>query len=343
MALVAHSTLPAFETMRSEGARVVRPSDAGDRPSVAVGLLNLMPDAALRATDRQFIRLVSAVADEMDVWVYPFTVAAEHRGDEARRHIGDHYSSFDVVKEAGLDALIVTGANPAQDRLERETFWSGLGDVLDWASAEVGSVLCSCLATHAVLQKYRGMIRKRLPEKRWGVYSHHRLMDHPLLDGLGERVEAPHSHWYDVTREEFESVGMTVVLESEEAGVHMAVDDDDFYVFFQGHPEYDLVSLLKEYRRELGRFWRGERDDYPPVPEHYFSDVAIKRLIEYRPVLEEARRTGSQPLRLDESELLPKESHTWNAEGKVIYRNWLRRIRPTHSRVPDFTHSASTD
>lgn len=343
MALVAHSSLPAFDTMKSEGVAVARPSGAVGRPTLAVGLLNLMPDAALRATDRQFIRLVSAVADEMDVWVYPFTVAADHRGEDARRHIEDHYATFNQVKGQGLDALIVTGANPAQDRLEREAFWSGLGEVLDWATTEVGSILCSCLATHAVLQKYRGMTRKRLPEKRWGVYSHHRLMDHPLLDGLGERVEAPHSHWYDVTREEFESVGLTVVLESEEAGVHMAVDDDDFYVFFQGHPEYDLVSLLKEYRRELGRFWRGERDNYPPVPEHYFSDDAIKRLIEYRPVLEEARRRGIQPPRLDESELLPKESHTWNDEGKVIYRNWLRRIRPGLSRIPDFTHLASAD
>lgn len=343
MALVAHSSLPAFETMKSEGVRVTDPAGAGDRPHVSVGLLNLMPDAALRATDRQFIRLVSAVADEMDIWVYPFTVAAEHRGEEARRHIADHYVTFEEVAKGGLDALIVTGANPAQDRLEQESFWSGLGEVLDWASSEVGSILCSCLATHAVMQKYRGVVRKRLPEKRWGVYSHHRLVDHPLLEGLDETVEAPHSHWYDMTRDEFESVGLTVVLESEEAGVHMAVDDDDFYVFFQGHPEYDVISLLKEYRRELARYWRGERRDYPPVPDHYFSDEAVARLVEYRPVLEEARRTGAQPPRLDEAELLPKETHTWNAEGKVIYRNWLRRVRPGLSPVPDFTHSAPAD
>lgn len=325
MPLVVDSNLPAFDTMREEGVPLTGPAGSG-LPSVTVGLLNLMPDAALRATDRQFVRLLTAGVDEHDVRVRPFTVAAEKRGEEARSHIADHYTTFDAVSAEGLDALIVTGANPAQDDLEREAFWGGLSEVLDWASSATTSVLCSCLATHAVLQRYRGTRRSRLPEKRWGVYSHRVLKEHSLLEGLDDPVEAPHSHWYDVTRPEFESVGLTVVLESEEAGVHMAVDDDDFYVFFQGHPEYDLVSLLKEYRRELARFWRGEIDDYPPVPEHYFSDEALAILREYRPILERARAEGSEPPRLVESDLVPKESHTWSAQGKVIYRNWLRLV-----------------
>ena len=326
MALIEHSKLPAYSTMRGEGVSMRHPSAESDLPTVTVGLLNLMPDAALRATDRQFIRLLSAAADEIDIRVHPFTVAAEHRGEEARRHIADHYETFDEVTETGVDALIVTGANPAEDDLEREAFWGGLGEVLDWATSSTSSILCSCLATHAVLQKYRGMRRRRLPQKRWGVYSHEVLKEHPLLEGLTGDVEAPHSHWYEVTREEMESVGLTVVLESQEAGVHMAVDDADFYVFFQGHPEYDLISLLKEYRRELGRYWRGERDDYPPVPEHYFSDDALADLEDYRPVLETAKKERRQPPRLVEAELMPKDSHTWNGEGQVIYRNWLHRI-----------------
>ena len=326
MALVENSGLPAFHTMRSEGVPMALPAEAGGLGSVSVGLLNLMPDAALRATDRQFIRLLSAAAEEIDVWVYPFTVAAEHRGKEARGHVTEHYTSFDDVRRRGIDALIVTGANPAEDELEREVFWDGLVDVLDWATTSTRSILCSCLATHAVLQKYRGMRRTRLPRKRWGVYEHRVLKEHSLLEGLDDPVEAPHSHWYDVTREEFETVGLTVVLESEEAGVHMAVDDDDFYIFFQGHPEYDLISLLKEYRRELGRFWRGERDDYPPVPENYLSDVALAQLEGYRPILEKAKRKRVRPPLLVEEDLLPKETHIWNQQGQAIYRNWLRRL-----------------
>jgi homoserine O-succinyltransferase len=278
------------------------------------------------------VRLVAAGGEVANVRVRLFTVAAENRGDEARDHIERHYSTFDDVRLEGLDALVVTGANPAKHLLPEESFWPGLETVLDWASDGTRSVLCSCLATHAVFELYKGRTRRRLPEKRWGVYQHRIVAGHPLLEGIDEPVSAPHSHWYDLSREEMESAGATVLMESAEAGVHMAVSDDDFYLFFQGHPEYDPISLLKEYRRELGRYFRRERDDYPPLPEHYFDGAATARLGDYRPVLEEARRTGVLPPRLDEQVLLPRHLN-WSDAGSTIYRNWLSRLASIDTTV----------
>jgi len=42
-------------------------------------------------------------------------------------------------------------------------------------------------------------------------------------------------------------------------------------VFFQGHPEYERNTLLLEYRRDVGRYLRRERDMYPAMPEGYFD------------------------------------------------------------------------
>jgi homoserine O-succinyltransferase len=106
----------------------------------------------------------------------------------------------------------------------------------------------------------------------------------------------------------------------------MAVDDEEGFVFFQGHPEYDQVSLLKEYRRELARFFYRDRDEYPPVPEHYFDEKALQILAGYRPILESHRSLRSDPPRLSEDDLTPHEKHVWISEGQVIYRNWLRQI-----------------
>ncbi len=83
MPLVAHSALPAFSALAAEGTDVARPDEAGDRPTLRIGLLNLMPDAALLATERQFIRLVATFGDRADLYVHPFTVAAAHRGPAA--------------------------------------------------------------------------------------------------------------------------------------------------------------------------------------------------------------------------------------------------------------------
>ena len=39
--------------------------------------------------------------------------------------------------------------------------------------------------------------------------------------------------------------------------------EKSLFVHFQGHPEYGAQTLLKEYRRDIKRFLRGERETYP--------------------------------------------------------------------------------
>ena len=193
MPLVAHSELPAFESMRDEGKSVITPEEAATTglPDIHIGFLNLMPDAALRATDRQFMRLVSAYEDSANIWFYPFSVAAEARGEEAQSHIRKYYATFDRIKDQGVDALIITGANPKYLDLADEAFYQPLTEVFDWADQSVQSTLCSCLATHAVL-KHRDLTeRVRLPQKRWGVYQHRLLTpEHPLLRGVDQPLNA---------------------------------------------------------------------------------------------------------------------------------------------------------
>lgn len=328
MPLLASSGLPAFEEMRGEGFEVT--DSAGDPrlPTVTIGLLNLMPDAALTATDRQFLRLVSTISNEANVAWRPFTVAASHRGPEAREYVGQHYAPVEVIFERSLDALIITGANPAQHVLAREVFWEDLIEVMKWARQANMPVLCSCLATHAALHEFRQIERKRLPVKRWGVYSHDLVASHELLDGLRGPIAVPHSRWYDVDRGQMESAGLTILLDSETGGVLMAADRDGPNVYFQGHPEYEMVSLTKEYIRELGRYHIGERPDYPPMPQDFFDHAATEYLHEYRSRLERAKLRGTPAPELDESTLVPAKQATWNAAGRVIYRNWLRRVIP---------------
>ena len=331
MPLVAYSELPAFETLRLEGVEVTPPELAAQSNlnDLRIGLLNLMPDSALRATDRQFIRLVSAYADSANLYVYPFTVAAEYRGEAAQEHIREYYETFENLTEKGLDALIVTGANPKHVDLARESFWEPMIDVLDWGQSNVHSILCSCLATHAVLKQYHSIERIPLPEKRWGVYSHRLFFDdHPLLAGVESPIDAPHSHLYDVSRTTMESAGLHVLAESEEAGVHMATSGDDFsFVFFQGHPEYDGISLLKEYKREVGRFVAGERSEYPPYPEHYFDSAAITTLDDYKQRVLAACTDNREAPVFPEAAVARGRDNTWTKAGQRIYANWLAEVK----------------
>jgi len=330
MPLVAHSELPAFEFLRREGRDVVTPDDAAwlALPNLRIGLLNLMPDAALQATERQFLRLVEACGRSANLHVLPFAIETGDRADIARAHIGAYYSSFAELQAEGLDALIITGANPARDDITTEPFWRPLIEVIDWALEHDCATLCSCLATHAVLHHYHGKQRHELPQRQWGVYDHEILVpDHPLLDGLSPPVSAPHSHRYAVSRTDMEAAGLTVLIDSTESGVHLAVGSDwRRLVLFQGHPEYDAVSLLKEYKREVLRFLTGNWQSYPPFPEHYLDESAMRRLDAYQRQVTECDFEQSTLPVFPEAELADRCINTWSQAGRVIYRNWLGEV-----------------
>ncbi|MCG8425757.1 MAG: homoserine O-succinyltransferase, partial [Chromatiales bacterium] len=172
MPLVSHNKLPTFERLRQKGQTVLEPSRAHhqDIRELHIGLCNMMPDAALEATERQFFQLIGESNPIAQFYVHPFTLDELPRGEKARAHIDQHYESFEAIRKEGLDALIITGANVTHPDLAQEPFWEPLGEVVNWAQEHVTSTICSCLATHAVLQHSYNQKRHRLDDKRWGVF-----------------------------------------------------------------------------------------------------------------------------------------------------------------------------
>jgi homoserine O-succinyltransferase len=333
MPLVASSKLPTFERLRQEGETVV-PREVALRQEIRelhIGLLNMMPDAALAATERQFFRLVGESNQIAQFYMHPFTLKQLKRGTEAQDYIDEYYEPFEQIRAEGLDALIITGANVTQPDLAKEPFWEPLIEVIDWAYENVTSTLCSCLATHAVLQFRYGQKRRPLGFKRWGVYSH-RVVDrtHPLVVGVNTRFDVPHSRFNQVDRTQFEAAGLHVLVESEAAGVHLAVSEDRFrLVFFQGHPEYDINSLLKEYKREVGLFAKGARTDYPPFPENYFSAQTQAILEEYRDQVLTAKERGEPLPLLPETLVGEGLDNTWHDTAEAVINNWVGKIYQT--------------
>lgn len=334
MPLVAHNDLPTFKRLREEGRIVLRPGEALNQEirGLHIGLLNMMPDAALEATERQFFRLVGESNPIAQFYVHPFTLPVFKRGEKAQQHIDNHYASFEQIQEMGLDALIITGANVTQPNLPDEDFWEPLSEVFHWAHDNVTSTLCSCLATHASLELHHQQPRRHLKQKRWGVFSH-RVTDqtHPLVHGINTRFDVPHSRFNQVDNAQFKKAGLHVLAQSKEAGVQMAVSADGFRtVYFQGHPEYDSISLLKEYKREVGLFSlaynkksKGEIIDYPPFPANYFDKFTQAIFDEYLYRLITAIDNASEVPPFPEALVLKHIDNSWHDTGAAIMANWM--------------------
>lgn len=324
MPLVAHTELPTFSYLQARGHDVLSADRAArqDIRELHIGFLNMMPDAALQATERQFIRLVGGCNRIAQFYVYPFSLPELERGEEAQDYISRYYSRFEDLQAEGLDALIVTGANVANPRLPEEAFWNPLIEVAEWANENVTSILCSCLATHALLKHHHDIDRCPLPQKRWGVYEHRVCSDsHPLLREINTRFDAPHSRHNEITRRQLEDAGLRVLVEDIDGGVHLAVSPDQFrVVYFQGHPEYDVISLFKEYKRELVRHASGERSAPPPHPDNYFSPDVLGTVAEYA---EQMGRDPDSDARGLERHIVANLDNTWGDTAKAIMSNWL--------------------
>lgn len=323
MPLIRNSDLPTYDRLLSEGRQILDPERARqqDIRELHIGFLNLMPDAAMEATERQFFRLVDESNMIVQLHIHPFTLPMIERGPEAAAHIAKYYEDFETLKRDGLDAIIVTGANvtvPVTDK----NFWQPMIDVINWGRDNTTSVLCSCFASHIAMAHCYNEPPTRHADKRWGVFRH-RVKDkrHPLVNGMNTLFDAPHSRFGDVSRTQFEKSGMRILVESPEVGVHMATSRDGFrLICFQGHPEYDVFSLLKEYRREVVRFMDEVRDDYPPVPDNYFSDEAEAIAVEFHEKVLLDKVTAADFPEDKISELL---DNTWVDSARSVIGTWI--------------------
>jgi homoserine O-succinyltransferase len=214
---------------------------------------------------------------------------------------------------SGADALIITGAEPQAAHLRDEPYWPELAGLIDWAREGVRSALFSCLAAHAAVLHLDGIERRRLAAKTTGVFAFERRVEDPLTRGLGEGWRTPHSRWNAVADEDLAASGYEVLASSPEVGVDLFTRNvGGLFVFLQGHPEYDADSLLREYRRDLGRWQRGEQA-VAPRPQNYFA-----------PAVEEALAAAAgSPGECERLAAAAAPQASWRSHAVRLYRNWL--------------------
>jgi len=315
------SSTPSLERVEQAGVRVVDVCPEATSP-LHIGLLNMMPDRALLATERQFFTLLDS-HNTRCCTVSLFSIDGIPREDEATlKHVRTHYAPASTIDETDLDALIITGANVTEADLTQEIFWEELANVLTHADGRPLPVLCSCLAAHASALVFHNIQRQHLPRKCWGIFGHTLQDPHPLLSGLPEHIDMPHSRFNEIPEDALRQCGVQILIAGD-CGVQMAVEADGRRLYFQGHPEYEAISLLKEYKREIIRYLMGEREDYPPVPENTFSSAALEQAENFRGHVLEHGREPELLEAFPEEALMGPEVTPWHDVARQIYRNWL--------------------
>jgi homoserine O-succinyltransferase len=329
--------MPVFTDSGRLGSTVE--PDAGN--CLTIGLVNNMPDAALEATERQFTDLIRAATPNSIVLLKLFAIPEMPRADAMRAELGGRYSDISELWNTPLDGLIVTGTEPRAKDLKDEPYWETLGKVVDWARDNTASTIWSCLAAHAAVLHGDGIERRALKEKLFGVFDCKLTAEHPMTAHFPDPLWVPHSRYNDLPERALTSCGYRILTRSAVAGVDtFAKQDGSFFLFFQGHPEYEADTLLREYRRDAVRFLAGERERYPAVPRGYFNDEAVMRAGAFR-ARALAERTPELIADFPKNALEMGLQCPWRQAAIGVYAKWVayltarkteRRIMPVAAR-----------
>lgn len=286
-----------------------------------IGLVNNMPDSALKAAERQFGDLLKEAAANVEVRLRYFYLPGLPRGEAALMHMAN-YRSTECLWDTPLDGLIVTGATPAALTFEDEPYWANFIKLASWAEEQAMPVIWSCLAAHAAVKHLDGVPRHRLPRKLSGVFECHKATDHPLVTGLPSRWRAPHSRYNDLLEADLAAVGYTILSRLASGSPDMFMKRrNSLSLFAQGHLEYDRTTLALEYRRDMGKFLRGEWEERPDIPEGYY-DPATERALSAWAV--RARHTGGVPDPKPVTPLIEMVgASSWRPAGVRLFANWI--------------------
>ncbi|QOZ46231.1 homoserine O-succinyltransferase [Bradyrhizobium sp. CCBAU 53340] len=299
---------------------------AGERREecLDIGLINNMSDAALISTERQVFDLLNAAAGRLCVRLHFYAIESTPRSEWGRDYVHRYYRGVGDLLSRRMDGVIVTGAEPKASRLAEEPYWPSFVEIADWATENTASSVFSCLAVHGAVLHMDGVPRHKLGTKCFGVFAQTKTRRHPLMQDVPRTFRIPHARWNEVQEEDLSNCGYSVLSWSRESGVDCFIKPQkkSLFVYFQGHPEYETLSLLGEYRRDMGRFLRGENEVCPTIPRSYLNEGAEELLIAFRQEALSHRRSelfADFPL----DRLANNLSNVWRLPAQRIYRNWL--------------------
>lgn len=274
MPIKIQSELPAKEILENENIFVMDENRAmhQDIRPLQVCILNLMP--LKQDTELQLLRALSNTPLQVDVTF--IHVKSHNSVNTSASHLNKFYTTIDEIRERKFDGLIITGAPVEDISFEEVDYWEELCDIMDWCEEHVTSTLHICWGAQAAFYHYYGIQKRHLPEKLFGVYPHHvSNRKIPLVRGFDDIFMAPHSRHTETPADAIHACSdITVLAESEEAGVFLAIAGGGKHIFVNGHPEYDRYTLDREYHRDLDKglpihipynYYPGDNPDEKPL------------------------------------------------------------------------------
>lgn len=281
--------LPAYSQLTQENIFVMseQRAIAQDIRPLRLAILNIMPTKIV--TETQLLRLLGNTPLQIDV---TFLRTSTHNPKNTPpEHLESFYRTFEQIRDQKFDGLIITGAPVEKMEFNEVRYWDELTAIMNWSKKNVYSTMHICWGAQAGLFYNYGIEKHVLDKKLSGIFLH-KTMDNKdkLIRGFNDYFYAPHSRYTGIDRQDVDKhAELTVLAQSDKAGVYLIVGRKGREVYITGHPEYDNDTLALEYRRDV------DKGISPDLPENYFPD----------------NDAAKEPVNL------------WRGHANLLFSNWL--------------------
>ena len=289
MPIKIDNDLPVKKILEDENIFVMdndRAMNQDIRP-LKILIVNLMP----LKEDTELALLRSLANTPLQVNVSFVRMDSHQSKNTSEEHLSRFYVTFDEVRKKRFDGMIITGAPVETMPFEEVDYWHELSEIMEWSKSNVTSTLHICWGAQAGLYYHYNVPKYLLDKKLSGIYEHHTFHKKtPLVRGFDDTFYVPQSRYTGFRKEDIVAIDeLEIVAESEEAGPYLILDKRMKNIFVSGHPEYDQLTLDKEYKRDVAKGIN------PEIPVNYYPD----------------NNPEKEP---------PK---TWRCHANTLYYNWL--------------------
>ncbi len=270
-----------------------------------IGIINYMPDAALQATEQDFLRPLLEASGSHQFETTFFSPLSVPRSEKTQEYIVNHYTNITREALAQCDILIHTGANDLDTN----------GDGINFLETEKGNAVAqemianyrlaedagvtvqvgSCLASQVIAHNEYNipLISNAKRDKLTGIFEHEVSEygeENHLTKDLNDSFNVVYSRNHSLLTSEIESHPEleSLIQTSEEINgqkeTHLFIDPKKLFFGFQGHPEYQKGAIYKEFLRDVGLHFKNPEKykKFPNIPPNYFSQKGLEKVEKFK-------------------------------------------------------------
>ncbi len=241
-------------------------------------------------------------------------------------YLDDNYLSFEDIKDLNFDGFIMTGAPIEHLDFLDIYYFDELKKIFSYVKNHIKSRIYICWAAQAFLYNEFNVDKKLKDDKIFGFFKHF-IHNSFLFDGINDinldEFYIPHSRYSYNLNIDLKNIKNLNIIAQSNSVADIAIAEINNYkdILFFGHLEYDNLTILNEFIRDI------DAKKNINIPSNYFVDNFVDK--SSKKTVDKIKNLKNNNSYTHVNNILKKYIINYNhlKYNKIIYKNWIEFLK----------------